>query len=169
MDKYFRLEQGGRVNIIEHTLEQINKWPNLKIYIGTDSQDCKVHKNKVTRYATVIVYRYGDRGAHYIWFEETVPRIKILYTRLFDEAVRTIETADMLSQELPAVKIEALEFDYNHIPKFKSHQLISAVKGWVLGLDYTPVFKSGEMIACKAGDHICRHKNKQNAVGPGIS
>lgn len=162
MDKYFRTEWGERVSIIDHTLEQINKRSNLKIYIGTDSQDVKdKKKRKITRYATVIVYRYGDRGAHYIWYEEEVPRVKVLYTRLFDEAVRTIEVADMLSQQLPAVKIEALEFDYNHIPKFKSNQLISSVRGWVLGLNYNPVFKSGDMIACKAGDHICRHKNKQ--------
>lgn len=153
MERYFRKEGGALVNAIDHTLEQIEKWPNLKIYVGTDSQD----KDGRTFFATVIVYRYGNRGAHYIYFKEDVPRMKVMYNRLFDEAVRTIECADMLTKDIP-VSIEALEFDYNHLARFKSNKLISDVKGWATGLLYNPVFKSGEMIAAKAADHVCRGK-----------
>lgn len=155
MDKYFKTEKGEKVNIIEHTLEQIQKWPNLTIYIGTDSQD---HK-RMSMYATVIVYRYGHRGAHFIYSRDDVPRIKTMYNRLYGEAERTIEAADMLTKELP-VSIEALEFDYNHIKKFNSNVLLAMVKGWVLGLNYNPVFKSGQMIAVKAADHIVRHPDE---------
>lgn len=153
MERYFTTEEEDRVNVIDHTIEQINKWPNLKIYIGTDSQD----KKRVTRYATAIVYRYGTRGAHYIYLLEDVPKIRSMYDRLFKEAQKTIDTALMITQEIP-VSIEALEFDYNHVPKWASNKLLSAVKGWALGLNFNPVFKSGQMIAAKAGDHICRHK-----------
>lgn len=153
MEKYFRTEEGEKVNIVEHTLEQLKKWPNLKIYVGTDSQDY----GKVSRYATAIIYRYGHRGAHYIFHVEDVPREKDMFTRLYNEATRTIETAQMIDSEIP-VAFEALEFDYNHIPRFNSNRLLSSVRGWVTGLNYKAVFKSGEMIACKAADHICRHK-----------
>jgi predicted RNase H-related nuclease YkuK (DUF458 family) len=151
MDRYFRTVEDELVNVIDHTLEQIEKWPNLKIYVATDSQD----KDGKTIFATVVCYRYGTRGAHFIYLKEKLPRYKVMYNRLFDEAVRTFECADMISSEIP-IKIEALEFDYNHIPNFKSNQLLNTVKGWALGLNYNPVFKSGWMIAAKAADHVCR-------------
>lgn len=153
MEKYFRTEQGERVNIVEHTLEQLKLWPNLKIYIATDSQD---YSDK-SRFATAIVYRYGNRGAHYIYHVEEFPRYPTMFNRLYDEAVRTIETAQMIDSEIP-VAFEALEFDYSSIPKHNSNKLLSSIKGWVLGLNYKPVFKGGDMIAAKAADHLCRNK-----------
>lgn len=159
MDRYFRQEDGSRVNIVEHTLEQIQKWPNLKIYLATDSQD----EGQVTVYATVIVYRYGRRGAHFIYFKEEVPRIRDMYTRLYNEGVRTIEAADILSKDIP-IQFAGLEFDYNYIPKWASHKLISAIGGWVKGLNYKAIFKNtGDyiMIASKAADHVCRNNGNQ--------
>jgi predicted RNase H-related nuclease YkuK (DUF458 family) len=156
MEKYFRTEQGERVNIVEHTLEQLKLWPHLKVYIGTDSQDY----GKVTRYATAIVYRYGKRGAHYIFHVDEVPKHKDMFTRLYDEGVRTIETAQVIDNEIP-IAFEALEFDYNHIPKFNSNKLLASIRGWVTGLNYRGVFKNSDkdmMIAAKAADHLCRHK-----------
>ena len=153
MEKYFRQEDGTKVNVIEHTLEQLEKWPNMKIYIATDSQDV----GRDSKYATAIVYRYGKRGAHYIYFKESVPK-RDMYTRLYDEAVRTIETAQMIDQEIP-ISFAALEFDYNTIPNWASNKLVSSIGGWVKGLNYKAVFKnSGDhiMIAAKAADHICR-------------
>ena len=153
MEKYFRQEDGTKVNVIEHTLEQLEKWPNLKIYIATDSQDV----GKDSKYATAVVYRYGKRGAHYIYFKESVPK-RDMYTRLYDEAVRTIETAQMIDQEIP-ISFAALEFDYNTIPNWASNKLVSSIGGWVKGLNYKAVFKNtGDniMIAAKAADHICR-------------
>lgn len=161
MEKWFTTQQGQKVNIVEHTLEQINKWPNMKIYIGTDSQDKKNSakgKRRVTVYTTCICYRYGYRGAHFIYYREKVPLIKDMYSRLYDEAVRTIATAQLIDSEIP-VAFEALEFDYNHIPKWASNKLLSAVGGWVKGLNYNAKFKGGEVISTKAADHVCRHED----------
>ena len=148
MEKYFKTEQGELVNIVEHTLDQIEKWPNLRIRIGTDSQNY----SGITRYVTTIVYRYGNRGAHYIFYREDIPRIKNEWIRLYDEGLRTIAAADMLQSEIP-VAIEALEFDYNDNKKTLSSQLVQTFKSWD---GFTAAFKSGEMLACKAADHICR-------------
>lgn len=153
MEKYFRTEQGEIVNVIEHTLEQLSKWPNMKIYIATDSQD----QGQNSKYATVVVYRYGKRGAHFIYYKETVPR-KDMYTRLYEEATRTIEAAQLIDSEIP-ISFEALEFDYNTIPRWASNKLISSIGGWVKGLNYKAVFKNTSndiMIAAKAADHVCR-------------
>jgi len=154
MDKYFRTEQNKIVNIIEHTLQEIDKWSNLKIYLGTDSQDY----GKITRYVTAIVYRYGKRGAHYIYFKEEVDKLRDMYTRLYAEGSRTIEVAQMIDSEIP-ISFAALEFDYNQIPKWASNKLIFSIGGWARGLNYNAVFKNegdNMMIATKAADHICR-------------
>lgn len=148
MEKYFKTEQGELVNIVEHTLDQIQKWPNLVIRIGTDSQNY----SGITRYVTTIVYRYGHRGAHYIYFKEQVPRIRNEWARLYEEGIRTIAAAELLQEEIP-VAIEALEFDYNDNKKTLSSQLVQTFKNWG---GFNAAFKSGEMLACKAADHICR-------------
>lgn len=148
MEKYFTTEQGEKVNIVEHTLEQISKWPNLTIRIGTDSQNY----SGITRYVTTIVYRYGRRGAHYIYFRDEVPRVRVEYSRLYDEGVRTMEAYELLTRDIP-VSVEALEFDYADVKRTISSQLVSVFKNWGVS---NAVFKSGEMIACKAADHICR-------------
>src|SRR6187549_826732 len=152
MEKWFKTQQGEKVNIVEHTLEQLQKWPNMKIYIGTDSQDDRPH----TVYVTCICYRYGNRGAHFIYHREKVPIIRDMYSRLYDEAVRTIDTAQLIDSEIP-VAFEALEFDYNYIPKWASNKLLAAVGGWVKGLNYNATFKGAEVISTKAADHVARH------------
>lgn len=148
MEKYFRKENGELVNIVEHTLEQLEKWPNLKIYIGTDSQNF----SGLTVYVTAIVFRYGLRGAHYIYYKEKVPREKAEFTRLYNEGLRTIEAHSLLTEEIP-VQVEALEFDYADAKKTVSSQLVQIFKNWG---NLNAVFKSGEMIATRAADHICR-------------
>src|SRR5688572_22483015 len=130
MERYFKLEDGNLCNVVEHTKEQIAAKDGLKIYIGTDSQV----KKKEIFYATVIVYRYGTNGAHYIYQMNTVPKrsmnIKEPFERLFEEGAKTIKLAEMLTEAIPSLKIEALEFDYNNIKKTKSQPVIAALKGW---------------------------------------
>lgn len=152
MERYFKTQEGETVNIIQHTLEQIEKWAHLKIYIGTDSQDCH---GRETDYVTCITYRYGQRGAHFIYFKETVPKVKDMtqFARLYDEGVRTIEVARILTDELP-IAVEAMEFDFADEKPTLSSKLVGVFKGY-----QNSVFKGGEMIACKAADHILRHKD----------
>lgn len=148
MEKYFRTEKNELVNIVKHTLAQLNNFNECRVRIGTDSQSF----GRITRYVTTIVYRYNKNGAHYIYYKEDVPRIRVEYNRLFDEGVRTIEAASLLQEEIP-IDIEALEFDFNDTKKTLSNQLVNVFKNWG---SFTAEFKSGNMIATKAADHICR-------------
>lgn len=152
MERYFRTEQGDIVNILNHTINEIGKHPNLNIYVATDSQNY----GDSTVYVTAIVYRYGTRGAHYIFLKQRVKRIRDHYKRLFQEAVYTIETAEMLTTDSP-VTIEALEFDYNNKLKTISTSVIQAATGWANSLGYKTIVKPGEMIAAKAADYLCRN------------
>lgn len=147
IEKYFRTQEGLLVNIAEHTLEQLNKWPNLTMFIGTDSQ---VYGG-IIRYVTCIVYRYGHRGAHYIFNCHEPNRIKDDFLRLYNEGARTVQAFQLLSEEIPSTAA-VLEFDYAGIKKTLSTPLVGAFKGY-----QNARFKGGEMFATKAADHICRN------------
>lgn len=153
MDRYFRKESGERVNVIDHCREILSFYPSAEILIGTDSQNSK----KDTKYSTVIVFRYGLRGAHYIYNTIRVPKIKDLFTRLFKECELSLDIAEFISQNT-SYKVEAIELDFNDFKKTKSTPLISATKGWCESLNYNVVLKSGNMIAMKAADHVVRKK-----------
>lgn len=167
MERYFRKENGERVNVIEHCKEVLSKQPNTKILIGTDSQNSKCKrrvrrgKKPATHYSTVIVFRYGLRGAHYIYRNIEVPRIRDLFTRLFKECEMSLEIAEYITKN-SAYKVSAIELDFNDFKKTKSTPLISATRGWCESQGYQVVLKSGEMIACKAADHICRRASDES-------
>lgn len=156
MDRFFRLESGEAVDIVDHCIDQISKHNNLKIYIGTDSQNRS--KRRQTVYATVVVFRYGTRGAHCCYRIDKQPIIRDVFRRLFAEGEQTLLTADMITSEIP-VKIECLEFDYAGVKSTLSSPLVSAIGGWAVGSGYAAKFKGGDMIATKAADHYCRHKS----------
>lgn len=148
MEKYFKTIDGQYVNIVKHTLEQLQKWPDLRIHIGTDSQS----EHGKTIYATTIVYRYGTRGAHYVVFKEMVKREKVHYTRLYNEGLRTLEAMQLLTAELSVAPV--MEFDYADVKKTLSSSLVSVFKGYP-----GAVFKSSEMLATKASNHECRKES----------
>lgn len=149
--KYFQTEEGKLINLHEHILEQIKENPETKIYISTDSQNYGAK----TVYAIAVVFRYGLRGAHYVYRRERLPRIRDNFSRLWKEAEYTIETGEYITKNLP-VKIEALEFDYNNKKITKSTNLVQSVIGWATSLGYRALAKPDEMIAAKAADHVCR-------------
>ncbi len=149
--RYFRKENRDLVNLIDHTIEMVANNPNLRIYIGTDSQSY----GSKTVFATCVVYRWsGQRGAHYIYFKEEVARIRDDYSRLYQEGLRTLEVLQEL-EEIP-IKIEGLEFDYANEKVTISTQLVSTFKGWCEGIGQKAVFKSGEMIATRAADKLVK-------------
>lgn len=151
MERYFRTEENQLVNIIEHCLEQVKIHPNLQIYVSTDSQN---YGGKSV-FVTAVVFRYGLRGAHYVYLKQRLPRISNVFNRLWKEGEFTIECADMITKEIP-IKIEAIEFDYNNKKVTKSTNLVSSMKGWAESLGYSVRVKPDEMIAAKAADHLCR-------------
>jgi predicted RNase H-related nuclease YkuK (DUF458 family) len=155
MERYFRTADGRLINLLEHIIQEVEKNPHLCIYIGTDSQNER--KRRTTVFATVVVFRYGTRGAHFVYLKQKVAIIQDRFTRLFEEAVKTIELAEMITGEIP-VKIEALEFDYNAKKKTESTKVIPAARGWAESLGYRVNVKPETLLAIKAADHICRKK-----------
>jgi predicted RNase H-related nuclease YkuK (DUF458 family) len=150
MNKIFRTVDGVPVNVINHTLEILKKYPTVVVHIGTDSQT----KSRKTKYSTVIAYRYGSRGVHYIYCMNIFPKIRDTFTRLFKEAELSLEIATWLSDQIN-LKIE-IDMDYNSDESRFSNKLVDQAKGWALGLGYKVNIKPNNQIATKAADHHCR-------------
>lgn len=149
--KVFRTSENVKVDVIKHTLEQIRKDPFVEIHVGTDSQD----KSGYTKFATVIAYKWGSRGVHYIYNVHKVDRIRDKFTRLYKEAEITIEVAEWLRKKAKSVKFE-LDFDYNGDEAHFSQKLVSSTVGWAKGLGYKVNIKPFKQIATKAADKHCR-------------
>ena len=146
----FKDIHGNRIDPISHTLKVIENYPYAEIHIGTDSQNI----NKESIYTTVIAYRLGTRGVHYILSKKTVSIIRDMWTRLWKEAELSIDLAEWVTQKI-SVKVE-IYMDYNEDENFKSNKLISAAKGWANSLGYKVNVKPNNQIATRAADYHCK-------------
>jgi predicted RNase H-related nuclease YkuK (DUF458 family) len=150
MNRVFKTVSGEPVDVVKHTVDIIKQCPYVEIHIGTDSQNHRRH----TAYSVVIAYRYGNRGVHYIVSKSKVPKIKDRWTRLWNEAELSIETAESLTTKVK-VKVE-IDLDYNVDEKYFSSKLVQAASGWALSLGYKVNIKPDNQIATRAADHHCR-------------
>ena len=148
--RLFKNIKGERIDPVEHTLKILRDYPNVKIHIGSYSQNV----GKKTKYATVIAYRYGSRGVHYILSKKTELLIKDMWTRLWKEAEMSIDIAEWLTHQV-SVRVE-IDMDYNSDENFKSSKLISATKGWANSLGYKVNVKPNNQIATRAADYHCK-------------
>mgnify|MGYP003307028702 FL=1 len=148
--RLFKNIKGERIDPVEHTLKILRDYPTVKIHIGSDSQNI----GKKTKYATVIAYRYGSRGVHYILSKKTEILIKDMWTRLWKEAEMSIDIAQWLTHQV-SVRVE-IDMDYNSDENFKSSKWISATKGWANSLGYKVNVKPNNQIATKAADYHCK-------------
>lgn len=154
MRKKFRNIQGVHVDEIDYTLDVLKAKPGAKVYIGTDSQK----RARRIEYATVIAYRYGHRGAHFIFYKWTVPRKgygkgdALIQRRLLQEVQATMETAQRLQDH--SIQIHQIDFDLNGDPKWKSHMFVQMAVGWAASLGFRVSIKPDEQIATKAANNL---------------
>lgn len=146
----FKDIRGNRIDALEHTLKILKDNPYVELHVGTDSQNV----GKKTIYCTVIAYRFGNRGVHYVLSKSSHPIIRDMWNRLWKEAELSIEVAEWLSKQIP-LKIE-IDMDYNGDESFQSHKLVSATKGWANSLGYKVNIKPNRQIATRAADHHCK-------------
>ncbi len=149
--KKFRKIDGEYVDIVKHTLGILTKDPTVRISIGTDSQNSK----RRTFYATVIAYRYKNKGVHIIYNKVKVPKIKNTFQRLFKEVELSLETAQWFSSQIN-VNV-TIELDYNGNKEYReSHVVIPAAKGWAESLGFKTKVKPEIMPAVYAADFLVR-------------
>jgi len=150
MNRVFKTIGGSSVDMLAYSKYMITSNPNVKIIVGTDSQNL----SNETVFATVIAYRLGNRGVHIIYQKKKDPLIKDIYTRLLMEVQLSIETAEMLKNNGP-IHVDAIDLDLNSNTSYKSHSIVSSAVGWCTGLGYKCVIKPDAQIAAKAADMLC--------------
>ena len=146
----FKDIRGNIIDPIDHTREILKKNPFVEVHVGTDSQSLA----KKTQYITVIAYKYGNRGVHYILKKRGVPQIKDLWTRLWRETELSIDIAETIKKSLNI--IPQIDLDYNENENFKSNKLVNASKGLANSLGYKVNIKPHIQIATRAADYHCK-------------
>lgn len=150
---------GKTVDLIQHIYEQKALYRQVTINVGCDG----ITKEGTWWYVLVVSFRYGKSGAHYIYQKTKMPAIRVekngktspdIFTKLWKEAEISIQCAEYL--KAADIYVDAIEMDYNTIPKWASNKLIGPTEGWAKSLGYSVLNKSDEQIAVKAADHICK-------------
>lgn len=123
--------------IIEVIVRERVMGNELKVCIGTDSQV----KNKVTEFATVIVFiRKGKGGFMYIHNETTTQKMSIK-GRMLVEVAKSIEVAYPLCNIFSRYSLDMeVHVDINTNPSFKSNDALKEAMGYILGMGF--VFKA---------------------------
>jgi len=105
----------------------------LKVCIGTDSQV----KNRVTEFATVIVFiRKGKGGFMYIHNETTRHRMTIKQ-RMLLEVGKSIEVAYALCNIFSRYDVDMeVHADINTNPNFKSNDALKEAMGYIVGMGF---------------------------------
>lgn len=126
---------------------ELHKGHQLQLYLGCDSQ------NKLqTTYATTLVFNIDTTGCHVIYRKEVVPIISDMWSRLWGEAERSVDTALYLRQH--GIEIDTIDLDYNVDPQFKSNKVVAAAVGYVESLGFKARIKPDLLPAAYAADHI---------------
>lgn len=165
----FKNYQKQEVDLIQHCLDYKNRYSDLKIHIGCDS----IAVNGKITYFTVVAFRYGINGAHFIYHKEVVPITSKtngkwgVFMKLRHEAELSISIANKLSEEIFSKDEIVLELDFNNIVDTLYKGLIPEMHGLATSMGYHCMVKfkddlfrgqvvTEDLIAVKAADHLCQ-------------
>jgi predicted RNase H-related nuclease YkuK (DUF458 family) len=137
-------------DLIAYAKKQIELNPETKIYVGSDSHNL----NSRTNLATVIVFHYGNSGAHVIHRVIRIPRMEDRFSRLWLEVTSSIDIAQYLKESGLSVKF--VDLDLNDDPKYQSNSLLRSALGYVESLGFKPRWKPYSPMSISVADALCR-------------
>jgi len=130
--------------------EYLEKYPDVKVYIGTDS----VQMRLATTYATAICLWHIGNGAHVIFERQRLEKTRDLFTRLWKETEISIKIANKLRDSIGVESI--IDLDINPSEKYKSNMAHDAAMGMVKGYGFEARSKPDAWAATCAADLLCR-------------
>lgn len=149
--KFKSLTNGKEIDLIPYVKDKLKEANDIKMYIGTDSQNI----NGKTVYATVIVFHFGNRGGHVIYSTRKVPEIKDRFTKLWREVEDSVDLAKFLESN-GIEKPEAIDLDFNPDPRWGSNNVLRSALGYVESFGFTPRCKPYAVTASCIADKICK-------------
>jgi predicted RNase H-related nuclease YkuK (DUF458 family) len=168
-------------NIHEYVLSYVNNVDReTKIIVGCDSTE---NHSQKTNYAITIVF-YNEKlrnGAHIVYSTHKVPRIRDVFSRLWNEVVYAHKVAESLDNTLKGhyqykfeknyydnstpEKLVEIHVDLNpdrntrngsKVSNNKSNKIYYDVMGWLCGERYKVMSKPYAFCASSVSDRICR-------------
>jgi len=140
MEKVFKtLNTNIKIDLIPYIKEYKEKFPEMEILIGCDSQNRK----RETVYAIVIGLYKPSKGAHVLYSRLITPRVRIEQntTRLLNEVWYSVEVAELIKNELGIVATW-IDVDINQDERYKSNQALANALGLVKGMGYKVRWKN---------------------------
>ena len=150
--KFKKLSDGTKISDLkQYILEFVSKNPDLKIYVGTDSQNIA---NK-TIFGSVIVFHNSTYGGHVLVSKQVDPKFASHQHRLWTEVEMSIQIANFIRQEC-GLEVSSIDLDLNPDPKYHSNTILRAAVGYVEGMGFTARTKPEAIVASHAADITCR-------------
>jgi len=137
-------------NLAEYAKDQMASHDDCKIYVGSDSQN----NSNSTKLATVVVFHYGNNGAHVAYRTLSLPKMNDEFSRLWFEVTSSMEIAQYL-KEL-GLKVSHVDLDLNEDEHFKSNAVLRSAVGYVESMGFSPRWKPHNADACRVADALCR-------------
>jgi predicted RNase H-related nuclease YkuK (DUF458 family) len=154
MDK-FKFYNGDYVgDTIDYVKSYINEHTDVKIIVGTDSEQYP----KYTNYVTVICLIRPTKGVHVIYREDRVKKNIHLVSKLWKEVEYSRYVADELEKGLNEgsdKKIVSIHIDINDKKTAASNVIHDSAVGYLKGLGYDVESKPNSWVASKAADWLC--------------
>jgi len=153
--KNFKFFGGEKVNnVATYVRNYIKKYPETNVIVGTDSGQY----NNYTNYVTVICMNRPTKGSHIIYQKNKVPKIKDLFSKLWEEVEYTRIIADELDgliNDDQSKKLVTVHIDINDKKTAKSSMVHDSAMGYLKGLGYSVESKPNSWVATKAADWLC--------------
>ena len=132
----------------------VTNHPDCFFFIGTDSQN---HNKKMQCVFTsvLIAYKMG-RGGAVIMHRDRVPIMNALRQRLLMEAMRSLEVAWYLNNEITDKNIIEIHLDVNSNLKWKSAKYKEELVGLIVGQGFNVRIKPDAFGASKCADRKCK-------------
>ncbi len=148
----FRLMQTGRaIDLKTYLARFLQARPECTLHVGTDSQNVR----HFTVYASVIVLRYPNMGAHVLYRREKVPKIEDSFVKLWGETERSVNLACYLRDDC-RLKVAQIDLDFNTNPEYFSNRLLQASSGYITAMGFKSAAKPELLMATWAANVLCQ-------------
>lgn len=147
----FRKVNGPKIHDVKkYVTDYIKKYPDVLIYIGTDSK----RKKKSVLYISTICFRHPNNGVHVIYRQRKYnsAEYRDIFKKLWHEVELSVELLGEL-YFLDRSKI-TVDLDFNVIEKYKSNAVNDGARGWLTGLGVNVRSKPNAWAASYAADYL---------------
>ena len=137
-------------DLAKYAKDQALSHEAVKIYVGSDSQVT----GPTMKIATVIVFHYGNNGAHVAYRTLSVKTPSDNFSRLWLEVTSSMEIAMYLREQ--GLNITFVDLDLNEDPQWKSNEVLRSAIGYVTGSGFEARCKPHDAYAVRVADTLCR-------------